>query len=221
MRMPIFLVAAAVVFVSYISSAGATTITTFTPSQVGFLLSDQPTINAAPGLEQIGVHHFGGVEHVSYLQFGLSGFTGPRDITDITLTMTWASVSQFLGTPVPINVYLANSNAWTTNSITWNNQPGYTTQLSSLLFNPDNPSESFRRTWTLSGFNIQQPINAGALSLALAIPIDTLGTGVTFKLNSPNEPALSLAIRQSVPLPSTGLLFGLGFIGLAAWRRPR
>jgi hypothetical protein len=213
--MPIFLVAAAVVFVSCISPAWATTITTFTPTQAGFLLSDQPTRNVAPLLEQIGVHNFGGLEHVSYLQFDLSGFTGPRDITDVSLTLTVASGSQFFGTPLPIDIYLANSNAWTTNSITWNNQPGYSTVLSSLLFHDG----SIRPTWTLSGFNIQRAINAGALSLALAVPIDTLGSGVTFKLLAPNEPSVSLSIRQSVPLPSTGLLFGVGFIGLAAWRR--
>lgn len=217
MRIPVFLVIAVLVF--GISSAWADTITTFTPSQVGFLLSDQPTTNAAPGLEQIGVYHFDDLEYVSYLQFDLSGFTGPRDITDKTLTMTWASVSQFFGTPVPINVYLANSDAWTTDSITWNNQPGFTTQLSSILFNPDNPAEPFTRTWTLTGLNIQKAINAGALSLAVAIPINTLATGITFKLPSPNEPTLSLTIRQSIPEPSTWILFGIGFTGVAWLRR--
>jgi hypothetical protein len=209
---------ATLLFVSLTPVVASADTSTFTPTQVGFLLSDQPTINAAPGLEQIGVYHLDGLENRSYLQFDLSGYNGPRDFTAITLTMTVASVSQFFGTPVPINVYLANSNAWTTNSITWNNQPGFTTQLSSLLFNPDNPT-TFTRTWALSGFNIQQAINAGALSLALAIPIDTLGTGVTFKIPAPNEPSLSLSIRQSVPEPSTSILFAIGLTGLAAWRR--
>jgi hypothetical protein len=71
----------------------------------------------------------------------------------------------------------------------------------------------------VSGLKIQQAINAGALSLALAIPTDTMSTGITFKLNSPNEPVLSLAIRQSVPGPSTLPLLGMSLTSLILWRR--
>src|SRR5437773_8294626 len=122
MRIPLALLAGILLlFVSPVTTSADTI--TFAPSQAGFLSNDDPTRNWAPLLESIGVYHFGTAEHLSYLQFDLSNWMGSRAISNIELTLSSNSVSQFLGTPVEIAVYAVPSNAWTTNTITWNNQP--------------------------------------------------------------------------------------------------
>lgn len=68
-----------------------------------------------------------------------------------------------------------------------------------------------------------------ALSLILVMPGLSYGMGLNpFKHSSDNNgptptshPIQKSTGTNSVPLPGTALAFGLGFLGLAAWRRYR
>ncbi|WP_455245705.1 PEP-CTERM sorting domain-containing protein [Petrachloros mirabilis] len=68
-----------------------------------------------------------------------------------------------------------------------------------------------------------------ALAFILAVPGLSYGMGFNpFSHSSDNHgppptsgPVQKTTVINSVPLPGTALAFGLGFLGLAAWRRYR
>ena len=72
-------------------------------------------------------------------------------------------------------------------------------------------------------------VRLAALSLILLMPGLSYGMGLnpfhhSSDSNGPaptTNPVQKSAGPNSVPLPGTALVFGLGFLGLAAWRRYR
>ena len=194
---------------------------TITPVEVGFVDNDQPTINMAPGLEAIGVTHYLSREQQSFLMFDLSTIGPSRAILSMSLVMSWSGASQFF-TPLPIDVYHVSNDAWTTDSITWNTKPEYNTLLASIDMDIDNPAETFTREWEFNRYNFQSDIRDGLLSLAIAVPINTLGNGIQFKLDTFRGPYLKIEVAP-VPESSTVVLFSVGLVGivLLEWRRRR
>jgi autotransporter-associated beta strand protein len=129
----------------------------------------------------------GGNVQRSFLNFNLSAYNGKSLTTDVTMTLHAGIYGDSLN-----NVQLGTANsAWSSGTITWNNQPGLTTVPG--VTNPSGTFVSGPVSWTIPWYVVEKWATAGYNGIGL-----TSGNGSTqhfFSLadgNAANHPTLTL-----------------------------
>ncbi len=155
--------------------------------------------------------------YYSYIQFPLSSIPDNATITAADLSLYIDSKS---GSPT-VNFYHTDSDLWSEDLLTWNNQPGFNALIYSAKAGTSWYTFSLLPTW-----QYQTDLNDNYLSLGFMT--DTKNRYVYFRssdhYNRLTRPYLIITYEYeelpppNIPSPSTILLLGTGLLGLAALR---
>lgn len=158
-------------------------------------------------------------EQISYVKFDLSIIDDAEQIDTIFYNASWQSASQ-CSSPQYIDIYHVTDDSWDEGNLTWNNQPGYDDYLGTLLFDIDNPSQTFWRQWDISSYDYSSDLDDNTLSIAM-VKRNPDSCGVAFRtepfLEISTQPAPESIVIDIIPkaCPNECHIKGGGFVEVA------